>query len=112
MGSSGSRSNSMGNRSGPNGGQAYGYGSSFKDENTTTKRDKINASGLDPRGMIVGKLDVEGEQKRGDVTIDKEFTVGAAIQELTEEVEKEPLPVEHKEHVRKYYNLLRGEGGQ
>ena len=60
--------------------------------------------------MIVGKIDVEGPSRRGDVTIEKSFELNEAIQTMTDEVENEPLPMEHKEHVREYYRKIRGEG--
>ena len=31
-----------------------------------------------------------------------------AVQQLSEEVEKEPLPAEHREHIQKFHDLLTG----
>ena len=59
--------------------------------------------------MVIGKLDIKGPSKRGEATFELNSSVAQAIQELTEEVEKEPLPIEHREHVRRYYGVLRGE---
>ena len=59
--------------------------------------------------MVIGKIDIKGPSQRGEATFELAEPVGQAIQELTEEVEKEPLPIEHREHLQRYYSALRGE---
>lgn len=59
--------------------------------------------------MVIGKLDIKGPSQRGEATFEASSPVGQAIQELTEEVEKEPLPIEHRRHLQRYYAILRGE---
>lgn len=99
----------MGSQSGPNPGRANGSGSSFTEEQTTFKRDKINATTLNPRGRMIGKLDIKGPSKRGEATFQVSTEVRQAVQELTEEVEKEPLPIEHRRHLQRYLGILGGE---
>ena len=43
--------------------------------------------------MVIGKIDIKGPSQRGEATFELAEPVGQAIQELTEEVEKEPLPI-------------------
>ncbi len=64
---------------------------------------------MSPRGMVIGKIDIKGPSKRGEATFELSAPVDQAIQELTEEVEKEPLPIEHRRHLQRYYGALRGE---
>ncbi len=64
---------------------------------------------MSPRGMVIGKIDIKGPSKRGEATFELSAPVDQAIQELTEEVEKEPLPIEHRRHLQRYYGVLRGE---
>ncbi len=59
---------------------------------------------------MIGKLDVEGVTQRGEAELEKGLTVADVAQERTEEVEREPLPVEFRDHVRTYYQMLVGEG--
>ncbi len=59
--------------------------------------------------MMIGKIDIKGPSKRGEATFELSAPVEQAIQELTEEVEKEPLPIEHRRHLQRYYGVLRGE---
>ena len=58
---------------------------------------------------MIGKIDIKGPSKRGEATFELSAPVDQAIQELTEEVEKEPLPIEHRRHLQRYYGVLRGE---
>lgn len=99
----------VGSRSGPNQGRANGSGSSFNEENSTFKREKINTTKMSPRGMVIGKIDIKGPSKRGEATFKLTAPVEQAIQELTAEVEKEPLPIEHRRHLQRYYGVLLGE---
>ena len=73
------------------------------------KREKINATKMNLRGTPIGKIDIKGPSQRGEATFQVNAPVEQAIQELTEEVEKEPLPIEHRRHLQRYYNALRGE---
>lgn len=64
---------------------------------------------MSPRGMVIGKIDIKGPSKRGEATFELTAPVEQAIQALTEEIEKEPLPIEHRRHLQRYYGVLRGE---
>ncbi len=59
--------------------------------------------------MVIGKIDIKGPSKRGEATFQLTAPVEQAIQALTEEVEKEPLPIEHRRHLQRYYGVLLGE---
>ena len=98
-------SNSIGNKSGPNQGRAFGNGSSFKNGKTTTKRDRL-PSRIGPGGSIVGVLDVDGEAPRGDAQLEQREFVQKAMRQLAEEVETEPLPIEHRHHLERYRKLI------
>lgn len=63
---------------------------------------------MSPRGMVIGKIDIKGPSKRGEATFELSAPFDQAIQELAEEVEKEPLPIEHRRHLQRYYGVLRG----
>ncbi len=98
-----------GSQSGPQQGQANSTGSSFSPGDVTYKKEKIGAKKLSPRGMVIGKLDVKGPSKRGEATFELSPSVRQAVQELTEEVEKEPLPIEHRRHLRRFFGVLQGD---
>ncbi len=108
------KSNQIGNESGPQAGQAYGQGSSFKNEKTSMKREKIR-SNVGPQGTIIGTLDIDGEAPRGEVAREHRQVVEKAMQQLAEEVETEPLPIEHRQHVGRYrgriLEMFQGGGG-
>ena len=97
-----------GSRSGPNQGRANGNGSTFNEESTTFKRERIRTSKLDPRGMVVGKLDIKGLSPLGEAKFEGGATIGEVVHKLAEDVETEPLPIEHRESLRRYHESLRG----
>lgn len=66
----------------------------------------MRARGLDARGVAVGSLTAEGPSLTGEARIAKGGAVREAVQKLSEEVEKEPLPLEHREQVERFQQLL------
>ncbi len=100
------QSQRTGPKSGSGPGRANGAGPGVAPHDTTMKREKIKAKQLNPRGMIVGKFDVDGPLMRGEATFEGKVNVSQAIQELAEEVETEPLPIERKAHVQRYLDRL------
>ena len=64
---------------------------------------------MDPRGVPVSTLTVNGPSLTGEATIKKGPALQSIVQELSEEVQKEPLPIEHREHIWRFQELLRGE---
>ena len=93
---------------GPNPGLGAGQRPPGTPEDTTFQRDKVGASGLDPRGQSVGTLLTEGPSEAGEVTIQKGGAVEKAARQLSEEVEREPLPVERREEVQRFLDSLVG----
>lgn len=69
----------------------------------------MRAKNLDPQGGTIGSFPTDGPAPRGDVTVEKGADLKQAMQLLAEEVEKEPLPVEYKEQIRRFHGLLLGE---
>jgi hypothetical protein len=98
-------------RTGPAEGQATGQRDPGTPEDVTFRREKVPSRGLAPSGRPVGVLTVPGESLPGEVTIEKSAEVREAARALSEEVEKEPLPIEHREQVRRFYDLLLEGGG-
>ena len=112
QGSTGASGSSAGNRSGPNSGQANGAGPGARPETNDFEREKPGAGSGVGRGQIVSAFTAEGEAERGDVRAPRSPEFAAAVRDLAEEVDSEPLPVEYKEIVEKYYeSLLRGGTG-
>lgn len=77
-------------------------------QDTTFQRDAIPPIGLDPRGQAVGSFLTEGPAAAGDVTIKKGGALEKAVRELSQEVEREPLPVDKREEVQRFYERLLG----
>ncbi len=101
-----------GSSSGLGGGRASGqrpFGSAGK---TDFKRDKLNPSGLQA-GQPVGVLTVDGPSLKGEVSLPKGGARRDAVQRLSQEVEKEALPIQYRTHVRRYHDfVLQGGQGQ
>lgn len=74
-------------------------------------RKKLKASELD-RGAIAGVVTVDGESLTGQATLPKGGEVRAAVDKLAEEMEKETIPIEHRDQIRLYHEyVLQGAGG-
>jgi hypothetical protein len=108
QGAAGALTKSQGGSSGPSGGQATGQRDPGTPEDVTFKRDHVRTNSLDPRGQPVGSMTADGPSPRGEATIRKGADLDRAVQELSEEVEKEPLPVEHRRQIQKFHELLLG----
>jgi len=67
---------------------------------------------MDPRGVPVSTLTVDGPALKGEAILKKGPALQSIVQELSEEVEKEPLPIEHRDHISRFQELLRGEPGK
>jgi len=63
---------------------------------------------MDPRGMPVSTLTVEGSSLSGEATLKQGPVLQSIVQELAAEVDKEPLPVEHRDHIGRFQEFLRG----
>ena len=77
-------------------------------EPTTFQRDKISASGLDPRGTVVGSFLTDGPSATGEPSIRAGGALESRVRELSEEVQKEPLPVENRDQIQRFHELLLG----
>ncbi|HVR73484.1 MAG TPA: hypothetical protein VMT52_04095 [Planctomycetota bacterium] len=53
---------------------------------------------------------MDGPALAGEATVEKGGRVEAAVRQLSEEVEKEPLPIEHREQIQRFHDLLLGGG--
>ena len=51
----------------------------------------------------------DGPSPKGDVTVRKGADLQRAVQELSEEVENEPLPFEHRQQIQRFHKLLLGD---
>jgi hypothetical protein len=51
-------------------------------------------------------MTVDGPSLTGEARIAKGAALEEAVRQLSEEVEKEPLPVEHREQIRRFHDLL------
>lgn len=54
---------------------------------------------------------VDGPSLTGEARIEKGAALEHAVRQLSEEVEKEPLPVEHREQIQRFHELILGGGG-
>jgi len=61
-------------------------------------------------GILVGSFTVEGVTETGEATIEKGGGLERAVRDLSEQVDREPLPVEQKEQVLRFQELLLGGG--
>jgi hypothetical protein len=97
---------------GPNQGLGQGTRDGGSPEATSFQRDHLRAKSLGARGVAVGTLSAEGPSLIGEPRIEKSAAVDAAVRELSEEVEKEPLPVEHRESIQKFHDLILNGGAE
>jgi len=100
----------QGGTTGPNSGQATGQRDGGTPEETTFQRERVPARELGPRGQVVGSLTVDGPSAVGQPTIQKGGAVEQAGRQLSEQVEKEPLPVEYRDQIQRFHSLLLGGG--
>lgn len=101
-----SSTQSSGSGTGPNAGQGQGERDPGTPEDVTFKKEKINARGLDPRGVPVGTFTIDGPALTGEARIQTGVVLEETVRQLAEEVEKEPLPAEHREQVERFQHLL------
>jgi hypothetical protein len=95
---------------GPNEGIGAGPRPPGTPEATTFRKERVAAKELGGRGELAGEFLTEDPAARGEVTVQKGGAVEQAVRELSEEVEKEPLPVEQREQIRRFHELILGEG--
>ena len=93
------------------GGKGAGEGPGARPGAVGFRRDHIPASGILPEGQVVGSFTVEGVTETGEATIEKGGGLERAVRDLSEQVDREPLPVEQKEQVLRFQELLLGGGG-
>lgn len=99
---------SQGNGDGPglSGGRASGARPPGTPEENTFKRERHRPKELSRGGRAVGRLFSDDPSPTGEAAISLSSEFGKALQERAEEVDREPLPVEHKEHVERFHELL------
>ncbi|MBI4604372.1 MAG: hypothetical protein HY721_20625 [Planctomycetes bacterium] len=68
------------------------------------------AKSLGNQGVPVSTFTVDGPSLTGEATIEKGGRVEEAVRQLSREVETEPLPIEHREHIQRFHDLLLGGG--
>lgn len=95
-------------------GPSAGIGAGERDrgtpEDVTFQKERVSAKGLDPRGVAVGSFTIDGPSLTGEARVSKGVTVKDAVRQLSQEVEKEPLPVEYREQIQRFHELLLGGG--
>ncbi len=97
---------------GPNGAQANGGGPAARPEAVEFDPHKIGARKLDPRGQIISQLEVEGPSTPGEFTAPKNAEFRRIVEEVSEEIDDQPIPIEYKDIVRRFYGALgKGAGG-
>ena len=90
-------------------GRANGAGGQFNPEDVTYKKDRVRpTAGMSPRGQSVGSFIADGPSPQGEATIAVGAPLEQAVQELSQEVEKEPLPIEHRRKIERFYDYLLG----
>lgn len=101
--------------SGPTGGgQASGARRAGMTPGSGFQREKLKPSEL-AQGSAVGVFTVDGESLAGEVSLPKGKAAHAAVDKLAEEMEKEPIPIEHRDQIRQYQEFVRrgaGSGGE
>lgn len=93
------------------GGKGAGEGPGARPGDTSFRREHIPASGILPEGQVVGSFTVDGAAEAGEATIEKGGGLEQAVRDLSEQVDREPLPVEQKAQVLRFQDLLLGGGG-
>ena len=88
---------------GPQGGQADGGGPAARPEDVDFDPLKIGARKLDPRGQIISQLEGEGPSTPGEFTAPKNAEFQRIVAEVSEEIDDQPIPVEYKDIVRRFY---------
>ena len=96
---------------GPQGGQADGGGPAARPEDVDFDPLKIGARKLDPRGQIISQLEVEGPSTPGEFTAPKNAEFQRIVAEVSEEIDDQPITVEYKDIVRRFYGAL-GKGAR
>ena len=61
---------------------------------------------MSPRGRTVGSFVGDGPSPTGEAKIEVGAPLEQAVQELSQQVEKEPLPIEHRGTIERYHDLL------
>lgn len=61
---------------------------------------------MSPRGRVVGTFHADGPSPTGEAKIEVGAPIEQAVQELSQQVEKEPLPIEHRGTIERYHDLL------
>lgn len=97
---------------GANEAQASGDRGPGRKEGVTFQQTQIHPNELDPSGTIVGELPFDGEAPTGEslLKIQKIITSGQAS---AEKVERQAIPAEYRDLVRRFQDSLRqpAEGG-
>jgi hypothetical protein len=93
---------------GPTGGIGAGQRDRGTPEPGTFQRDKISAKELSPSGQTVGSFVVEGPSDPGEATLQKGGAIEKAVRDLSQQVDREPLPVEKREQIERFHELLLG----
>ncbi len=90
---------------GPKEGIGQGQGKKGTPEATKSKREHLRDKELDPRGTLIATLNVEGEVPKGDAKV-KYHNAAKAAQSQAKKVDREAIPVEYRDQVKRYMNSL------
>lgn len=90
---------------GPREGIGAGQGKKGTPEPTTHKREHLRDQELDPRGTVIATLEVEGEIPKGEARA-RYSRAARAAQTRSEQVDREAIPLEYRDQVRRYMNSL------
>lgn len=100
---------SSGGQSGTQGGRATGQRGVGPETPHDFEREKPGAKSGIQRGQTVGAFQTDGEADKGEVSVPRSPEFSGALKDASEKVDGEPLPVEVKQIVERYYeSLLRG----
>ena len=91
---------------GPNEGIGAGPGNPGQKEDVKFEKSQLHPKELDPTGKIVGTLPFEGEAPTGESILEIKNIMTAAQSEA-EKVERQAIPSEYKDLVRRFQDSLR-----
>lgn len=94
------------------GGRVYGARPGGTPEATKSKREKLDAGSGLHAGPSIGALPVEGDAEVGEVSLPVGGAARGAVQHMAEEMKNEPLPVEHREQIRRFHEIVLEAGGE
>ena len=85
--------------------RAAGPRSPGSPEEVTFKREKIKATALDSKGRVIATLPFNGELPEGEALLEYKKVLHSA-QERASKVDREAIPLEFREKVKRYMKTL------